>query len=81
MAATQFYLQLGNQRKVGRVADDSHVVFGQKFSFEKGSVTRCIVVMQQPVLLSPKFENVIVVCGIDCLACQNKFFVNNPLHV
>jgi hypothetical protein len=34
--------------------DDSQVLYGQKFPGEKGSVTRCIVVMQQPVLLSPK---------------------------
>jgi hypothetical protein len=30
-------------------------VFGQKFPGEKGSVRRCVIVMQQPVLLSPKF--------------------------
>jgi hypothetical protein len=24
---------------------------------------------------------VTVVCGIDCLACQDEFFVNNPLDV
>jgi hypothetical protein len=24
-------------------------------------------------------QNVTVVCGIDCLACQNEFFVNNTL--
>jgi hypothetical protein len=24
-------------------------------------------------------QNTAVVCGIDCLACQDKFFVNNPL--
>jgi hypothetical protein len=29
--------------------------FGQIFPGEKGSVKRSIVVMQQPVLLSPKF--------------------------
>jgi hypothetical protein len=28
--------------------DDSHIVFGQKFPSEKGSVKRCLVVMQQP---------------------------------
>jgi hypothetical protein len=37
-------------RKVGWVGDDSHVVFGQKFPGEKGSVRRCLVMMQQPVL-------------------------------
>jgi hypothetical protein len=56
-------------------------------------VRRCVVVIQQPVLLSPKFgakssniftqsqQNVTVVCGIDCLACQDELFVNNPLKV
>jgi hypothetical protein len=57
MAAFQFYLQSGKQRKVaggyvrqvGWVGNESHVPFGQKFPGEKGS-------MHQPVLLSPKFE-------------------------
>jgi hypothetical protein len=35
---------------------DSYVVFGKKFCGEKGSVRQCVVVMQQPVLLSSKFE-------------------------
>jgi hypothetical protein len=30
--------------------------FGQKLSGEKGIVRRCFVVMEQSVLLSPKFE-------------------------
>jgi hypothetical protein len=42
-------------RKVGCVGVDSHVVSGQKFHGEKWSVRRYVVVMQQPVLLSPKF--------------------------
>jgi hypothetical protein len=54
MPAFQFYLQSGKQRKVGWLYE-SHVVFGQKFSGEKGNVRRCVVVMQQPVLLSPVF--------------------------
>jgi hypothetical protein len=29
--------------------------FGQKFPGEKGSVRRCVVVMQQPIFLLPKF--------------------------
>jgi hypothetical protein len=45
MAAFQFYLQSGKQRKgtlgqvkqVGWVGNDSHVVFGKKFHGEKGS--------------------------------------------
>jgi hypothetical protein len=36
--------------------DDSNIIFGQKFPGEKGSVRRCVVVMQQPVLLSPNFK-------------------------
>jgi hypothetical protein len=56
MAAFQSCLQSGKQRKVGWAGDDSHVVFGTEFSSEKGSVRRCAVVMQQPVLLSPKFK-------------------------
>jgi hypothetical protein len=47
--------------------------------------------MKQPVLLSQKLGaksshiftqsplNVTLVCGIDCLACQDEFFVSNPL--
>jgi hypothetical protein len=45
MAAFQFYLQSGKQRKVGWVGEDSHVGFGQKIPGEKGSE------MQKPVLL------------------------------
>jgi hypothetical protein len=29
--------------------------FGKKFSGGKGSVRQCVAVMQEPVLLSPKF--------------------------
>jgi hypothetical protein len=79
--------------KVGWMRDYSHVVFGKKFPGEKGSVKRCVVVIQQQVLLSPKFgaksshiftqspTNVTVECGIDCLACQDELFVNDPLDV
>jgi hypothetical protein len=38
MAAFQFYLQSGKQRKVGWVGNDSHIVFGQKFPGEKKEV-------------------------------------------
>jgi hypothetical protein len=48
MAAFQFYLQSGKQRKVGWVGDNSHVVFVPKFPVEKESVKSCVVVMQQP---------------------------------
>jgi hypothetical protein len=50
------FLQSGKQRSVGWVIDDSDVAFGTKLSAEMGSVRWCIVVMQQPVLLSPKVE-------------------------
>jgi hypothetical protein len=54
MAAFQLYLQRGKQRKVGSVGDESHV-FEKKFPNEKGNVIRCVVVMQQPAILSPNF--------------------------
>jgi hypothetical protein len=55
MAAFQF-LQLVKQRKVGWVGGgNSHVVFGKKFPGQKGSVRRCVVMMQEPVPTSPKF--------------------------
>jgi hypothetical protein len=38
MAAPQSYLQLGKERKVGWVGDDSHVVFGKKNSLVKKEV-------------------------------------------
>jgi hypothetical protein len=75
------------------VKDDSHVGFDQQFPGEKESVRRCVVMMQRPALLSPKFgsnsshiftqspQNIIVVCGIDGLTSQGEFFVNNLLDV
>jgi hypothetical protein len=39
----------------GWVGEGSHVVFGKKFPGEKGGMRQCTVVMQQPVLSSPKF--------------------------
>jgi hypothetical protein len=53
----------------------------------------CVVVMQQPVPLSPKFGakslhiftqspyNVTVVCGVDCLGRQEELFENNFFDV
>jgi hypothetical protein len=55
LAAFRFYLQLGKRKSmVG--GDDRHVVFGQKFPDENGSVRWCVVIMQQPVILLPKFR-------------------------
>jgi hypothetical protein len=55
MAAFQSYLQSGKQKKVGWVRGGSDDVFGHKFPGEKESVKRCVVMVQQPVSLSPKF--------------------------
>jgi hypothetical protein len=75
------------------VEDDSHVVSDQIFLDQCGSVRRCVVVMQQPLLSSPKFgakslhiftylsRNVTVLCVSGFLACHNKLFLNNPLDV
>jgi hypothetical protein len=49
-----FNFNRGN-RKVWWVEDDSYIVFCKKFPGEKGSVRRCVVVMQQQVLMTPNF--------------------------
>jgi hypothetical protein len=84
---------VGETEKSRVDGDVSHVVFGQKFPGEKGSVRRRVVVIQQQTLLSPKFRAksshiftqspsvLTVVCGIDCLACQEEFAVNIPHDV
>jgi hypothetical protein len=93
MAAFQIYFQSGKQSEVGWVWEYSHIVFGKQFPGERGIVRRCGVVMQQRVLLSPKFgaksshistqspSDITVVSGIDCLACQDEFLVNNSRDV
>jgi hypothetical protein len=55
MAASQLYVQSGKRRKVRWVAEDSHVIFGQKLPGEKERVKQSGVLLQQPFLLSPKF--------------------------
>jgi hypothetical protein len=64
----------------------------KKFPGEKGHVRRWVVVMQQPVLLKPKFgakssrifsqspQNVTAICGIYYLAWQDEFFAKSPLY-
>jgi hypothetical protein len=54
---------------------------------------KCETVRRRHGKLSPNFgaksshiftqspQNVTVVCGIDCLACQDEFFVDNPPYV
>jgi hypothetical protein len=92
MMAFQFYLPSRKQKsKVG--GDDSHIAFGKQFRGVKGSLRLCVFVLEHSVLLSPKFGarsvhiftqsvwNLTLVCGTDCLACQDEFFVNKPLHI
>jgi hypothetical protein len=55
MVAFQFLSSVREIEKSRVGGDDSHVVFGQKFPGEKGSVRWYIVMLQQPVLLSLKF--------------------------
>jgi hypothetical protein len=53
MVAFQFYLQLGKQKS--RVGGDDILFFVKISLVKKGNVRGCIVMMQQLVLLSPKF--------------------------
>jgi hypothetical protein len=55
MAPFNSYLQLEKERKLRWVGDDSHVFCKKKIPGEKESVRWCVVVMQHPVLLWPKF--------------------------
>jgi hypothetical protein len=79
------FQNIGKSR-VGR-GRQSCCFWPKKIPGEKENVRRHLVVMQQPVLLSPEFgaksshiltllqQNVTVVCGIDCLACYGNFFL------
>jgi hypothetical protein len=64
MVVFKFYLQSGKQKKIrvnwGGGGGDSHVVFGQKFPREKINERQCADVMQEPVLLLPKFVELTV---------------------
>jgi hypothetical protein len=51
--AFQFHFQSGKQRKVGTTI--KLFLVKEKSPGEKGDVRRCVVMMQQPVLLSSKF--------------------------
>jgi hypothetical protein len=67
--------------------------FFKTFRVGNESVKWCAILMQQPDLLSLNFwpksaynfkhspQNVVVLCGVDCLACRNGSFVLNPLDV
>jgi len=75
------------------VGDNSNFVFRQKLVGEDGSVRRCVVMVKQPGLFSPKLgtmsshfftqspQNFAVEPGIHSLACWDKFFMHNPLDV
>jgi hypothetical protein len=75
-----FIFSRGN-RKVGWVGDDSHIIFGQRIPGEKRIVRWCVVLHQPVLLLSKVWDAVTVVFRIDCLVCQDEFFVNNPIDV
>jgi hypothetical protein len=74
MAAFQFYLQLGKQRKERWMVEDSHVIFGKKLPSGK----RSVVAMQQPVLLWPKFwvtsSHILTVVSLDFPCTAHAFF-------
>ena len=72
---------------------NSNFVFRQKLVGDDGSVRRCVVMVKQPGLFSPKLgtmssdsftqslQNFAVEPGIHSLACWNKFFMHNPHDV
>ena len=75
------------------MGDNSNFVFHQKLVGEDGSVRRCIVMVKQPGLFSPKLgtmsshffiqspQNFAVEPGIHSLACWDRFFMHSPLDV
>ena len=75
------------------MGDNSNFVFRQKLVGEDGSVRRCVVIVKQPGLFSPKMgtmsshfsrqspQNFVVEPGIHSLACWYKFFMHKPLDV
>jgi hypothetical protein len=73
------------------VGDDSHVVLANIFCGERSVRLRCRDTTSGPFIAKIRGEvlahfqavavKVTVIRGIDCLACQDKFFVNNLLDV
>jgi hypothetical protein len=75
------------------MGEDSRFVFRQKQLDEDGNVRRCVVMVKQSGLFSPKFgamsshvftqstQKVAVEPEIHSSACWDKFFVHNPLEV
>jgi hypothetical protein len=64
------------------VGDDSRVVFDKKFPGEKGSVRPCVVVMQQPVLMSPKLgaksSHIFMQSGVKCQSSMRTLLFDLP---
>jgi len=75
------------------VGDNSNFVFRQKLVGEDSSVRRCVVMVTQPGLFSPKLgtmssqfftqspQNFAVEPGIHSLVCWDKFFMHSLLDV
>jgi hypothetical protein len=95
MVAFPFYLQSGKQRKVGWVGNNSHVVFGKKKKSpgENGSGDSVLSWCNNQFLCRQNLgqilhtfscsrcKDITVVCRMECLACNNELFVNNPNDV
>ena len=75
------------------MGDNRNFVCSQKMLGEDGSVSRCVVMVKQPGLFSPKLgtmsshfftqspQNFAVELGIHSLTSWDKFFMHNPLDV
>jgi hypothetical protein len=75
------------------MGNDNHVVVSHKLCGFQGCVVGRIVVMKEPVVVTPKFwpflshissqasQNVTVKVRVDRSVRRNKFTVNNLLHV
>jgi hypothetical protein len=79
MVAFQFHLQSGKQKKVMWVRDDSHVVVEMVWCHYATASSSVAKVWD--AVFTHFHANITVVQGIDCLACQDEFFVNNPLDI
>ena len=75
------------------MGDNRNFVCSQKLLGEDGSVSRCVVMVKQSDLFSPKLgtmsshffrqspQNFAVELGIHSLTSWDKFFMHNPLDV
>jgi hypothetical protein len=85
MAAFQFYLQSGKQTKVGWVWLKIPWLKRKCGMVHCHDATASSFVTNVQGKIFTHFHavaiKVIVVCRIDCLACQDEYLVNNPLDV